>query len=115
MKVSEKRTCKLCSASFTAYSTLQNKCRQCTYRTAKPIKKQGKEYAKYERWKKKVAIPYLDTYYGRKCDHCKKASDSLDVAHKLTRGARHDLKYSVTNVRYLCRECHRKETDGKLK
>lgn len=109
------RICKLCGAKIKIFNTIQNKCRDCTYKTAKPIPKRGKEYSKYETWKKVMAIPYLTERYGYKCDICKKTNVPLDVAHKKTRGARHDLKYNVMNVRFLCRPCHRLETDGKIK
>lgn len=108
------RLCKICGTRIKVYNTIQNKCRDCTLKNAKPIRQVGKETKLYNTWRDTVAIPYLTERYGYKCDHCKRSDVHLDVAHKKTRGARHDLKFNVMNVRFLCRDCHRKETDGKL-
>lgn len=128
------RMCKDCGRSIIVWSSVQTRCAKCQkarskakppkplQRSTKPIKKIGKETLKYNAWRDKVAKPYLDKKYGIKCDNCGAYPHQKDdgeytrhdVAHKKTRGARHDLKFDVKNVRYLCRICHGKETDGKL-
>lgn len=108
------RLCKICGTRMLAYTTLQNKCRECVLTNAKPIPQRGRKARQYEVFRDKVAIPYLEKKYGRKCDHCKRENIPLDVAHKKTRGSRPDLKFDVHNLRFLCRPCHRLETDGKL-
>jgi len=86
-------------------------------RSIKPIKKKGKETLRYETWRDTIAKPYLDKRYGHICSakDCE-IEDGLEVDHIKTRGSRHDLKFDVKNVRYLCHIHHRIVTDGgKLK
>lgn len=112
------RLCKDCGIKIKVWTTTQNRCFECTRKTAKPIQKRGKKTELYEKWRDLIAIPYLDNRYGRACAHCKvmpRAGGRHDVAHIKGRGAHAGLKMVVHNVRYLCRGCHRKETDGKLK
>lgn len=61
-----------------------------------------------------MAKPYLDKKYGHACSvkGCE-ITESLEVDHKKTRGSRHDLKFDVKNVQYLCFYHHRLKTDGK--
>lgn len=137
-----KRNCKDCGEPMLAYSTVQNRCGNCmlkrqkprtvTYtrpavrkplkRSTKPIKKKGKATLIYEKWRDTVAKPYLDKTFGINCSRCgapppvnEETGKVLrhEVDHIKTRGARHDLKMVLSNVRYLCWECHRLVTDGK--
>ncbi len=123
------RTCKVkgCTNTFFAYSTLQNKCREHAIQAAKPIAQRGKKTIQYERWRDTIARPHLIRVYGNICQECKRPArsyydeetgetktENLDVAHIKGRGSNHALKMVITNVRLLCRPCHRLETDGKL-
>lgn len=113
------RMCKDCGRSIIVWTSTQTRCAKCQKARSKanppkPIKKIGKETNKYNVWRDVVAKPYLTNKYGYICDHCKRNDVHLDVAHKKTRGAHHELKFDVKKVRYLGGNCHRKETDGKL-
>lgn len=122
------RTCKIkgCSNTFYAYNTIQNKCREHAIAAAKPIKQRGGRTIQYERWRDTIARPHLIRTQGNICQECRRPArayhdelgnvkyESLDVAHIIGRGASAATKMVITNVRLLCRKCHRKETDGKL-
>ena len=119
------RACKLCGDTFTAYNTIQNKCRSCTIKTTKPIAQRGKRTQLYEKWRDTIARPHLIRVYGNLCQECRRPArayhddlgnvkyENLDVAHIIGRGADASQKMNIKNVRLLCRDCHRKETDGK--
>lgn len=122
------RTCKVkgCSNTFFAYNTIQNKCREHAIAAAKPITQRGKRTIQYEKWRDLVARPHLIRVYGNICQECKRPArkrhddmgnlveETLDVAHIKGRGSSPSTKMEITNVRLLCRSCHRLETDGKL-
>lgn len=120
------RACKKCGEPFMAYNTIQNKCRQCTLKTAKPIAQRGDRTKLYEKWRDTIARPHLIRVHGNICQECKRPArqyhDSLgnlkeatlDVAHIVGRGRDASKKMDIKNVRLLCRPCHRLETDGKL-
>ncbi len=123
------RTCKVkgCSNTFFAYNTIQNKCREHAIAAAKPIAQRGKKTIQYERWRDTIARPHLIRVYGNICQECKRKArtyyneetgetktENLDVAHIIGRGHDASMKMVITNVRLLCRDCHRLETDGKL-
>jgi DNA-directed RNA polymerase subunit RPC12/RpoP len=120
------RMCKDCGRSIVVFNTAQTRCPNCQLarskakprkplpRSTKPIRKVGKETLKYNTWRDTIAIPYLTKRFGYKCFNCGRDDVKLDVDHIKTRGARHDLKFDVKNVRFACRDCHRKLTDGKL-
>ena len=82
----------------------------------KPSRQSLLKRRQYENWRDKVAKPYLDEKYGRICRKCGKSNcDScergvLEVDHIIGRAARPDLKMSLENVQYLCRECHYQKT-----
>jgi len=109
-----------------AYNTIQNKCREHTIKSASLIKQRGDRTILYEKWRDTIARPHLIRVFGNICQECKRparaAHDSLgnlvyehlDVAHIIGRGRSAATKMVITNVRLLCRTCHRKETDGKL-
>lgn len=99
------KSCKICGAPFAAYNTLQNKCRTCTYETAKPIPQKGKKTIEYENWRDNVAKPYLDQKFGHKCALCA-STVSLEVDHIEKRSTSPGLKQNLSNVRYLCQMCH---------
>ena len=120
------RRCKNCPNVFTQYNTIQNLCRDCSIahqvelqgrerpgrplkpiNSRKPIKQQGKHAAKWKLFRDKVAIPYLDNKFGHMCsvDGCSK-TQSLDVDHIKPRGSHPELRYVVTNLRFLCRPHH---------
>lgn len=82
----------------------------------KPIKQKGKRTIEYEKWRDTVAKPYLDRTFGRRCADCGSA-DNLTIDHIITRGSRPDLVKELSNIQYLCGDCHRDKTDhlGKYK
>lgn len=119
------RLCKDCGRSIIIWNSTQTRCPKCQkarskakppkplQRSTKPIKKIGKETLKYNAWRDKVAKPYLDKKYGHICSvkECYE-TEELHIDHIRTRGARHDLKFELSNVRYLCWNHHRQVTDG---
>lgn len=82
-----------------------------THKPRKAIKKKGKQTLAYEAWRDKIAIPYLDNKFGRKCVECG-ATGEMDVDHIKNRGSHYDLRMNLENVQYLCRNCHRRKTDN---
>jgi len=87
----------------------------CPFKKQKPIPKIGKETLLYNTFRDTVAKPYLDKKYGHICSvkTCTQ-TEALEVDHIKTRGAHHELKFDVKNMRYLCHTHHREVTDGKL-
>ncbi|ATW62216.1 HNH endonuclease [TM7 phage DolZOral124_53_65] len=124
--MSQQRACKDCGETFTAYTTLQSRCRKCTYSRTKPITRRGKKTKRYEKWCDLVARPHLIRTQGNMCQNCLRSAikyhdyagnlveETLDVAHIKSRGSSPSTRMDVKNVRLLCRVCHRLETDGKL-
>lgn len=110
------RLCKSCGKKIKTYSSLQNRCFDCTKRAYRPIAKKGRETRLYETFRDKVAKPYLDNKYGHICAvrGCE-VTEGLEVDHKKTRGAHHELKFDVKNLQYLCFTHHRLKTDGKMR
>lgn len=80
------------------------------HKPRKAIKQKGKHTIEYEEWRDNVAIPYLDATYGHSCVHCG-ATGKLDVDHIKPRGSHYNLRMVLSNVQYLCRNCHRAKTD----
>lgn len=134
------KKCKDCPNEFLAYSTVQNRCAQCTIkrqkprkvsysqptvrkplkRSTKPIRQKGKATIEYEKWRDTVAKPYLDKTFGIDCSKCGAPPPvneetgvqyRHDVDHIKKRGSHQELRMVLSNVRYLCRNCHREETD----
>ena len=105
------RLCKVCGTKIVVYNTIQNKCRSCTLKNAKPIPQQGKHARLWVTFRDKVAIPYLDKKYGHVCafEGCT-ATENLDVDHIKNRGSNPDLRYDVKNLQYLCRKHHQMKT-----
>ena len=105
--------CKNCGRSFPRYNTTVTICQVCAYnkytKPNKPIAKRGKKSKEYDDWRINVAIPYLDKQYGHRCAICG-VDGKLDIDHIQKRGSHPELKMQITNVRYLCRNCHIKET-----
>lgn len=106
------KTCKNCKQTFRPYTTVQSLCPKCAAKKyfnkpRKPINKRGKRTIEYEKWRDKVAKPYLDKTYGHKCSRigCFE-TEYLEVDHVKTRGSRADLKMELSNVRFLCRLHH---------
>lgn len=102
--------CLVCGARAYSDHCVRHKPRTPLKRT--PIKQRGKQYYKYQDWRDTVAIPYLDAHYGHICAVLGCFETQVDVDHIKERGSRPDLKYDVTNIRYLCRPHHRLITDG---
>ena len=97
-------SCKVCEKrSYSEYCT--------SHKPRKSIRKRGKQTLAYEAWRDKIAIPYLNNKFGKKCVECN-ATDNLDVDHIKSRGSHYDLRMSLENVQYLCRGCHRAKTDN---
>ena len=80
------------------------------HKKRKPITKYGKEAKRYTEFRKEVAIPYLDRQFGHKCRMCSR-TDGLELDHIHSRGSRPELKYQISNLQWLCFDCHRKKTD----
>lgn len=113
------RACKGCGTEIRVYNSTQNKCRDCSIKTAKPIAQKGKEGKKWDTFRDKVARPYLDKRDGIACHKCgvmpyRKPDGTHgrhDVEHQKKRGSHADAKYDVNHLIYLCRTCHIQETD----
>lgn len=114
--------CIQCGTIFKRYSTIGRLCGTCSRakasikpskprtpltRSQNPIKQQGKHAKQWKLFREKVAIPYLDAKYGHVCSvvGCTE-TESLDVDHIFPRGSHPELRYVVTNLRYLCRPHH---------
>lgn len=97
------KACKICGKR--AYSDY------CfAHKARKPINQQGKKTKAYEKWKKEIAIPYLDKRYGRICSACKGekcGNRLLDVDHIKKRSTNPALVMELSNIQYLGRfPCH---------
>lgn len=118
--------CADCDEDFIRYSTITRLCPRCRIKRASnkqvaqrkplprarnPIPQRGKHAKKWETFRDKVAKPYLDKKYGRVCsvEGCD-VTNPLDVDHIKSRGAHPELRYEVTNLRYLCRPHHIERT-----
>jgi hypothetical protein len=106
------RKCKGCGTAITVYNTIQNRCRSCTIARAKPIPQQGKQARLWATFRDEVARPFLDKNFGCVCSRegCT-VTTNLDVDHIQKRGSHPELKFEVSNLRYLCRTHHIEETD----
>lgn len=94
-------TCKVCDKrAYSEYCIM--------HKPRKPIRKKGKRTLKYKKWRDAVARPHLDSK-GRFCQLCY-TTENLDVDHIKKRGSHPDLIMSLSNVRYICRQCHIKIT-----
>lgn len=82
------------------------------HKPRKPITQRGKQYKKYQSFKTLQAHPYLTEKYGRVCSVIGCMESEVDIDHIEERGSRPDLKYELTNLRYVCRPHHRLITDG---
>lgn len=124
-----------CEVEFTQFSSLQKFCREHAYQTAKksvkqrtPIKRsqkripqKGRGGKQYDKWRDLVARPHLDRRDGLLCNNCKAPPPTDEttgvegrhqVAHIIGRGRDSSKKMDVDNVRYLCGDCHDRETKG---
>lgn len=106
------RNCKGCGVPITVRFSTQNRCRDCAYKSYKPIRQRGKQATRWETFRDEEARPYLDRTYGHICsrDGCH-VTVNLDVDHIKKRGSHPELRYELTNLRYLCRQHHIEETD----
>lgn len=73
------------------------------------ITKKGKEYLRWEKFRKDTAIPYLDNTFGHAC-RCCGVGGALDIDHIHGKGSHPQLKYQLSNLQYLCRNCHHNKT-----
>jgi len=116
---SQIRNCKDCGKEIRVFNTLQNRCRDCTIKRHKPIKQRGPKTLQWEKFRDTVARPHLDRRDGIACHKCgvmppKKEDGTYyrhDVEHTKKRGSHADLKFDVSLMVYLCRDCHIEETD----
>ena len=76
------------------------------------IRGRGKKTLEYEAWRDEVAIPYLDKTFGHKCADCWATDKPLDVDHIIPRGGHAELKFSLENLQFLCRNCHIRKDGG---
>jgi 5-methylcytosine-specific restriction endonuclease McrA len=77
----------------------------CTYTKRKPINQQGKEYTKWQKFRPQ-AFEKLIQRDGNRCKMCGISQKNYDIDHIITKGSRRDLKYDLTNLQLLCRNCH---------
>lgn len=98
------KSCLRCGAGCYGEYCFRCKPRKPIDRITRP-KQKGKEYERWRKFREEVAIPYLDSNYGRKCVDCG-AEGALDIDHIKNRGSRPDLKYDLQNLMYRCRMCH---------
>lgn len=93
-------------------------------RSTKPIKQKGRETLEYERWRDEIARPHCIERDGELCQLCfgeRCGNQQLDLAHIDGRGAHHEKKRNLANVRLVGRyPCHYNETnhldeDGKFR
>lgn len=124
---------KTCHNVYYTYSSLQTRCPDCQRKRdalkkkpRKPIAQRGERTILYEKWRDTIARPHLRRVYGDICQECGRRArvwyddegrehrENLDVAHIIGRGRDASQKMNIKNVRLLCRDCHRLETDGKL-
>lgn len=117
------RPCKDCNTEIRVFNTTDNKCYDCKLKSFKPLKA-GKKTKQYNEWRDNIARPYLDKKYGRACTRCRKQPPYdietgeykyHDIDHINKRSTNPHKVMELTNLRYLCRKCHRKVTDGKVK
>ena len=80
-------------------------------RNRKPIRQHGKIANQWRAFREKVAVPFLDKKFGHVCSvaGCG-ATTGLDVDHIKPRGSHPELRFDVTNLRYLCRPHHIERT-----
>lgn len=122
------RLCKSCGRSTIVYSTAQTRCPKCQLKRSKQkpskIKQRGERGERYLVWRDTVARPYLENRYGRDCAWCKappQVNEQTgeigwhDIDHIKERGSKPSLKMDVHNIQFLCRGCHIKKTEKKLK
>lgn len=109
------KVCKVCGKRAYSEYCVRHKPRK-PIKVYKLPKKRGKRTIEYDKWRDTVAKPYLDKTFGHRCVDCG-ATEGLTVDHIKNRGSRADLKMKLSNVQYLCWQCHRGKTDrvGKYK
>jgi 5-methylcytosine-specific restriction endonuclease McrA len=101
-------TCSVCGVrAYSAYC-VRHKPKKAVQRLKRP-RSMGKQGTKWVEFRDTVARPYLDSVYGHTCSMCG-VGGRLDVDHIKKRGSHPELRYELSNLRYLCRSCHIKET-----
>ena len=103
------RTCLRCDARCYGDYCFRHKPRK-PIQQRKPIPKKGKRQIAYEEWRDTVAKPYLDRVFGHQCVDCG-ATTELHVDHIKNRGSHIELKMELSNVQYLCWDCHYMKTN----
>jgi hypothetical protein len=66
------------------------------------LKKKGKQTNEYQRWKKEVAIPYLESHYPHCCARGCGETRLLDLGHIRARSTHPQLVMELTNVEWQC-------------
>lgn len=101
-------TCRQCGVRAYSDWCWQHKPRK-PIESKKRIQQRGKEYERWKEFRENVAIPYLDKTFGHTC-RCCGVGGQLDIDHIHNKGSRPELKYQLSNLQYLCRECHINKT-----
>lgn len=112
------KICRNCGRTFPQYNTTVTICALCAFnrynKPRKPLKVRGKRTKEYDKWRRDIAVPYLDKTFSHQCSNCGR-TDQLDIDHIKSRGAHPELRMELSNIQWLCRPCHQLKTDGILK
>lgn len=85
--------CLVCSKrAYSAYCTV--------HKPRKPISRQGKHYNLWQKTRRE----FIKRNPNNICDVC--GGKATDIDHIKTRGSRPDLRYELSNLRWICRNCH---------
>lgn len=75
------------------------------------MKKRGKKAEKWLAFRQQYLKPRSNSEGLWLCAMCDTWTEYPDVDHIQTRASRPDLVFDESNLRILCRKCHRKHTD----
>jgi 5-methylcytosine-specific restriction endonuclease McrA len=102
------RMCKDCGSCFNQYNTTQVRCYKCTKKRFKPINKKGKEYKKWQAFKKTIPEhikPKSNGLYDCGICHQEIPKRQLTFDHIKPQGWGHVDKYNYDNIQpahWLC-------------
>lgn len=94
--------CKECGSSFNRYNTIQKLCYNCTKKNYKPINQRGKEYIKWQAFRKEWLIENPPTAPNGlyTCGICFQPipKRQLQLDHIEPQGWSHKRKYDPSNI-----------------
>jgi rRNA maturation protein Nop10 len=111
--VPQLKKCKICKKNFVSYSSLQNKCHNCTIKTIKPKPIFTEKQQKWSKYREILLIDEIrydcegNGYWT--CQLCDKEiydPNIIDYHHIKTRGAAPELYFVRSNLLRLCHNCH---------